>query len=104
MSFKISYPGIIDIEPRAELSISGINGNAKATMLIENSQFTQGIEIEQNEFTIKNSNNTQTPLKIQSVSGEYWSFPPNAPQAGDLLRGTGVGNGSIAAPRETEWS
>ena len=104
MSFKIDYPGVIDIEPQVELSISGVNANAKITLKIRSAEFRQGIEITQNDFIIRNANVQNEPLKVQSVSGEFWSFPPNAPGQNDILRGTGLGNGSEGAPRETVWS
>ena len=104
LNFKIDYTGIIDVEPRAELSISGINGNAQATIKIESSDFEQGIEITQTQFTIRNSGLNTEPIRVETINGEFWSFPPNAPGLNDLLRGTGIGNGSIGDPRQTEWS
>ena len=104
MSFRIDYPGVIDIEPQVELSISGVNANAKITLKIRSTEFRQGIEITQNDFIIRNANVQNKPLKVQSVSGEFWSFPPNAPGQNDILRGTGQGNGSEGTPRETVWS
>jgi len=103
LSFKIDYSGVIDIFPRAELSISGVNAQASATMLIENDEFRQGIEIEQTEFTIRNVGLNVNPLKVQTTSGGFWSFPENVPQTGDLLRYAG-GTGTESDPARTEWS
>ena len=106
MSFKIDYPGVIDIEPRVELSISGVNANAKITLEISNTEFRQGIEITQNDFIIRNVNFQNEPLKVQAPSGGFWSFPSTPPPGGtpSILRGTGQGNGSQADPRTTVWS
>ena len=104
LSFKIDYSGVIDIFPRAELSISGVNAQASATMLIENDEFRQGIEIEQTEFTIRNVGLNVNPLKVQCISGGFWAFPENEPNTGDILRCITGGDGSEANPRKTEWS
>ena len=65
MSFKIDYPGVIDIEPQVELSISGVNANAKITLKIRRTEFRQGIEITQNDFIIntlwRNVKKNRTP-------------------------------------------
>ena len=106
MSFKIDYPGVIDIEPQVELSISGVNANAKITLEIRSTEFRQVIEITQNDFIIRNVNFQNEPLKVQAPSGGFWSFPSTPPPGGTLsiLRGTGNGSGSQSNPRTTVWS
>jgi hypothetical protein len=64
MSFKIDYPGVIDIEPQVELSISGVNANAKITLKIRSTEFRQGIEITRNDFIIRNANFQNEPFKV----------------------------------------
>ena len=101
-SFRTDYTGGLDVEPKLLVEALYDLNTPRMEFSIENTNFSRGIEIENDELVIRSTGDATIKLQLGS---QYLSLAalPTPVVAGLQLQTTGSGNGSRATPYETEW-